>query len=358
MKNILRGIGIIGALLVAFMLMTSCTPGKAQTRTTNDGAASHNFDNGKEPVAKSGYSSDDQTYGSDDDFDIESKDIDAPPAKVKTAAKSRPAASEQEAVPAKTKVAAKTRQSVEDLDSDADMDAVDEQPVPVVKAKKKTESEPAAVSGDSYFQKGVASWYGREFHGKKTASGEKFNMNELTAAHKTLPLGSVILVKNLDNGKIVKVRVNDRGPYKGKRILDLSFAAAKKIGMVSDGEAMVGIKVIGSGSQAYAGDQAEVDEPAAGLSEDDEAPAVKKKASVSESRGNFAIQTGAFLSKRNAEKLRAHLADTFPDNEVIVFSDGDLYKVQVKDIASKSEAEKYKRILGKEKVTAFTVHQE
>jgi len=76
-------------------------------------------------------------------------------------------------------------------------------------------------------------------------------MNELTAAHKTLPLGSVVLVKNLDNGKSVKVRINDRGPYKGKRILDLSYAAAKKLDMVGDGQALVGIKMIGAGSRDY-----------------------------------------------------------------------------------------------------------
>ena len=77
MKNILRGIGIIAALLVAFMLLTSCAPGKAQTRTTNDGAAAHNFDGDKQPAAKSGYTSDEDTYGSSDDFDIENNDVDA-----------------------------------------------------------------------------------------------------------------------------------------------------------------------------------------------------------------------------------------------------------------------------------------
>jgi rare lipoprotein A len=92
---------------------------------------------------------------------------------------------------------------------------------------------------DNYYQKGNASWYGREFHGRKTASGEKYDMNKLTAAHKTLPFGTKIIVKNLENDKTISVTVNDRGPYRDDRILDLSYAAAKKLGIVASGEANV-----------------------------------------------------------------------------------------------------------------------
>lgn len=77
---------------------------------------------------------------------------------------------------------------------------------------------------------GLASWYGPGFHGKKTASGEEYNMHELTAAHKTLPFGTKLKVTNVDNGKTIVVRINDRGPYIKGRILDLSFAAAKQLG--------------------------------------------------------------------------------------------------------------------------------
>ena len=82
-----------------------------------------------------------------------------------------------------------------------------------------------------FSQNGMASWYGRQFHGNKTASGERFDMNAMTAAHRSLPLACYIRVTNRDNSKSVIVKVNDRGPYHGKRILDLSYAAAKQIGI-------------------------------------------------------------------------------------------------------------------------------
>jgi len=86
---------------------------------------------------------------------------------------------------------------------------------------------------------GVASYYGSKFHGKMTASGEAFNMYELTAAHRTLPFGTILKVTNLANGKSVTVTVNDRGPFRKNRVLDLSYAAAKKIGMLQSGTARI-----------------------------------------------------------------------------------------------------------------------
>ncbi len=91
---------------------------------------------------------------------------------------------------------------------------------------------------------GYASWYGRRFHQRRTASGERFNMYALTAAHRTLPFGSKIRVKNLRSGKSVIVRVNDRGPYRSSRILDLSYGAGKALGLVSTGTAPVSIQVL------------------------------------------------------------------------------------------------------------------
>lgn len=82
-----------------------------------------------------------------------------------------------------------------------------------------------------FSQNGVASWYGRQFHGRKTASGETFDMNAMTAAHRSLPLNCYIRVTNKDNGKSVVVKVNDRGPFHGNRVLDLSYGAAKQLGM-------------------------------------------------------------------------------------------------------------------------------
>jgi rare lipoprotein A len=92
---------------------------------------------------------------------------------------------------------------------------------------------------------GVASWYGKDFHGKRTASGEKFNMNKMTAAHKKLPLGTVVKVTRIDTGKTVKVTINDRGPYVKGRVIDLSRKAAKKLGMLKIGHARVKVRVVG-----------------------------------------------------------------------------------------------------------------
>ena len=93
-------------------------------------------------------------------------------------------------------------------------------------------------------QTGNASWYGRAHQGKKTASGEPFDMNALTAAHRTLPLGSRVRVTNLANGRVVDVRVNDRGPVLADRIIDISYAAARELDAVSDGVFRVRIAVI------------------------------------------------------------------------------------------------------------------
>jgi rare lipoprotein A len=96
--------------------------------------------------------------------------------------------------------------------------------------------------------KGMASWYGRPHHGKRTASGETYDMNKLTAAHRTLPLGTRLLVTNVENGRTVEVRINDRGPYLNDRMLDLSYAAAQRLGAVGDGVIPVTVKVLAGSS--------------------------------------------------------------------------------------------------------------
>lgn len=93
-----------------------------------------------------------------------------------------------------------------------------------------------------FSQTGVASWYGRQFHGRKTASGETFDMNALTAAHRSLPLNCYIRVTNKNNGKSVVVKVNDRGPFHGNRVVDLSYGAAKSLGITNAGTARVSIE--------------------------------------------------------------------------------------------------------------------
>jgi rare lipoprotein A len=109
-------------------------------------------------------------------------------------------------------------------------------------------SAPAAVP--SFTQQGVASWYGQSHHGRRTASGEPYDMNGLTAAHRTLPFGTVVRVTRLDNGRAVKVRINDRGPHVAGRILDLSARAARDIGMTESGTAPVKIEQFAADQQA------------------------------------------------------------------------------------------------------------
>lgn len=93
-------------------------------------------------------------------------------------------------------------------------------------------------------QVGLGSWYGKKFHGRTTANGEKYNMYEYTAAHKTLPFNTIVEVTNLRNNRKIKVRINDRGPYAKKRIIDLSYLAAKKLGYVAKGVAKLKVKVL------------------------------------------------------------------------------------------------------------------
>lgn len=99
-----------------------------------------------------------------------------------------------------------------------------------------------APAAKPYVETGEASWYGKPFHGRTTASGERYDMNRLTAAHKSLPFGTVVDVTHLGNGRSVTVRINDRGPFVKQRIIDLSRAAARKLNMVESGVARVRVE--------------------------------------------------------------------------------------------------------------------
>ncbi|MEQ1673403.1 MAG: septal ring lytic transglycosylase RlpA family protein [Hyphomicrobium sp.] len=116
-----------------------------------------------------------------------------------------------------------------------------------VKAKKAKVAKAEKSSGGSSFQSGVASWYGGNFHGRKTANGETYNMNAWTAAHKTLPFGTRVRVTNTRNGDYVDVRINDRGPFIAGRVIDLSRAAAADIGVTASGVAPVKLTILGKG---------------------------------------------------------------------------------------------------------------
>lgn len=203
---------------------------------------------------------------------------------------------------------------------------------------------------NAYFQTGLASWYGREFNGKKTASGERFDMNGLTAAHKTLPFGTVIKIKNFENGKIVTVRVNDRGPYRGKRIVDLSYGAAKKLGMIKDGQTQVGIEIIKKGGT----EENDQDNDGGGRSGDVEAVSDETGSDTPADTGSYAIQAGAFYSKRNAEQLKSRI-EGMTNKSVVIVNDGDMYKVRIEGLESKNDVNRLKQSLTDEDIPAYMI---
>ncbi|MGH6949156.1 MAG: septal ring lytic transglycosylase RlpA family protein [Kiloniellales bacterium] len=107
----------------------------------------------------------------------------------------------------------------------------------------------ASTPGPGYVEEGIASWYGSYHHGRRTASGERFDMNAATAAHPTLPFGTLVRVTNLDNGRSLVLRINDRGPFVGDRIIDVSRAAARQLGFLAQGLAQVRVqRVAAAGS--------------------------------------------------------------------------------------------------------------
>lgn len=146
-------------------------------------------------------------------------------------------------------------------------------------------------TADDYAEEGIASWYGTKFHGRRTSSGEPYNMYSMTAAHTTLPLPTYVRVTNLDNGRSVVVRVNDRGPFVDNRIIDLSYAAARRIDMHDTGTAPVRIESLPGGTPIR--DEAS----SAATGRDDDAFA-----------GDSYIQLGAFSEFANAQRMRARAA--------------------------------------------------
>lgn len=151
--------------------------------------------------------------------------------------------------------------------------------------------EPLA-SHQGFVQQGLASWYGRKFHGRKTSNGETYNMYAMTAAHKTLPLGTWVRVTNRSNGRQTVVRVNDRGPFVEGRIIDLSYAAAEKLGVVGPGTAPVRIEALG-------------------FREQDATGRVVYRQTSGKEIGSYAVQVGAFSSDANAQILAARLRDQY-----------------------------------------------
>ena len=178
---------------------------------------------------------------------------------------------------------------------------------------------PTMVSVGDYFS-GVSSWYGPDFNGKKTSNGEIYNMYDLTAAHKTLPMNTMLKVTNLKNNKSVVVRVNDRGPFVGTRIIDLSYTAATRIDLVANGTGPVGIEVLG-----FAGVVA---------------PSGAPKQSVVET--DYLIQIGAFRSKEGATRFAQSNMNVNNRYNAIVkegtHENQPMYRVWLKGFGSEAEA--------------------
>jgi len=172
-------------------------------------------------------------------------------------------------------------------------------------------------------QVGVASWYGPGFHGNRTANGEIYDQYELTAAHPSLPLGTRVMVTNLENGRAVQVRINDRGPFVGGRAIDLSYAAARTIGMVGPGTVRVRVEVLGPTTLAAA---APVAVAAAAPPRRPSPPALPEVPA-----GSYTVEVAALSDPDKAQHLRQVLASRFPDAFVtpLAGTSGRYYRVRI-----------------------------
>lgn len=151
-------------------------------------------------------------------------------------------------------------------------------------------------SGQNFVEKGIASWYGEKFHGRRTSSGETYDMYAMTAAHKSLPLPIYVEVTNLDNRKKIIVKVNDRGPFHENRIIDLSYTAAAKLDILQKGTGWVEIRTVGPGFTTAQGSSAPV-----------VSPGVSGNTGVGYDNSGFYIQVGAFSEMVNAVKMKEKL---------------------------------------------------
>jgi rare lipoprotein A len=177
---------------------------------------------------------------------------------------------------------------------------------------------------------GKASWYGTEFHGKKTADGEIYNMYDMTAAHKTLPFDTYVRVRNLENNKTAIVRINDRGPFARGRIIDLSYSAAKKLGIVGPGTTDVEIVALPGPGETYKADGKPTPYPVTDVYQ-----------------GNFTVQIGAFGDRENAEKLRKQLARTYQHVYITSYYDGrdTFYRVKVGRYSNLAQANRFESMM-------------
>ncbi|PRM94341.1 hypothetical protein CJ673_07530 [Aliarcobacter cryaerophilus] len=214
---------------------------------------------------------------------------------------------------------------------------------------------------------GIASWYGPDFHAKKTSNGEIYNMYAMTAAHKTLPMNTVVRVDNLDNGRSTIVRINDRGPFVSGRIIDLSNKAAHEIDMVRKGTARVKVTVLGYNGLID-------DKNAPNVNSIEQKPEVEKievveddviatnintnigmvsapittskssskESSKSSSGGKFSIQVGAFSLQAGASKTVDEYKAKFPSKKIEYVENGGIYRVYIRGFSSYDDGQNFK----------------
>jgi rare lipoprotein A len=186
----------------------------------------------------------------------------------------------------------------------------------------KTPPAPAPVG---YSEEGNASWYGAPFNGRRASNGEIYDMNKLTAAHRTLPFETVVRVTNLNNGKTTTVRITDRGPFVDNRIIDLSQAAAREIESIAPGVVPVRLEVLGN---------------------------------VDVSAGFFTVQVAAFRERANAERLRERLSASYSPIFIQQYDAGDssFYRVRVGKMSGEEAAQQYAdQLRSKEGFTPFVI---
>lgn len=188
------------------------------------------------------------------------------------------------------------------------------------------------MEGKKFEETGIASWYGKYFHGRKTANGETYNMYSISAAHKTLPFGTWVNVKDLENGKTLLVRINDRGPFVKGRIIDLSLGAAKKLDMAEKGIAKVRIKVVKWGNTK-----------------------TKKFSKSYLGLNNYTVQVGSFTKRENAIKLKNKLKKSFRDVRIVVLDTNRerFYRVRVGINLNKESALKLVKRFEHDNFSAF-----
>jgi rare lipoprotein A len=209
---------------------------------------------------------------------------------------------------------------------------------------------PYVIKGKKYYpipsaygfqQQGIASWYGKMFHGRKTSNGETYDMHGRTAAHKTLPMNTRVLVQNLENGKETIVRINDRGPFVEGRIIDLTQTAAKELGMLRNGTARVRITALGESVSLKSGSGS----------------ITRLLPHADFSKGEFYVQIGSFTVKDNAIRLKNKMEQWGKKTVIRKYDRGDrlFYRVHVQAGTTIREAKRNAEVLKKAGFPGFVV---